>query len=365
MVDDSPTARELLVTILQNAEGIQVVGTGSNGEEAVRLTLRQHPDVVTMDSHMPKMDGMEATRRIMRESPTPIVMVSGSMMREEVDITFEALRAGALTVVSKPGLADPETCDKVVQAVRLMADVPVIHHWGRTRQRFREAATTAKDAQSDATSAPDWASHVAALDIRVVGIAASTGGPMVLANILGALPADFPLPILLVQHITTGFGPGLANWLNTQTDLRVSLAGHGEMPLGGGVWLAPDDYHVQINARGVIELSKAPPYKGLRPSANYLFHSLASSYGARAVGITLTGMGDDGAEGLEALHRAGGLTVAQEKSSCVVYSMPHEAIVRNAALHVLTPPQIAAMLTQLSASRAVDQAPVQLQKKAS
>lgn len=336
VVDDSTTARELLVALLQSAKGIQVVGSAANGEEAVRLVKRLRPDVVTMDVVMPKMDGLEATRQIMHEAPTPIVIVTATLMRDDMDLAFEALQAGALTALRKPGLADPETCQQVVRAVRLMADVPVVRRWGAKSERHLSTSPRAVVNQTNR-----WER------VQVVGIAASTGGPGALARVLGPLPASFPLPILVVQHVTRGFTSGLADWLNGETALQVELAGHGETPRGGSILLAPDDYHIQINAQGVIELCKEPPYKGLRPSANYLFHALARSYGPRALGIVMTGMGDDGAEGIEALYQAGGLTIAQDKDSCVVYGMPHEAVIRNAIDQVLSLDQIAAVLESL------------------
>lgn len=346
VVDDSRSAQQLLVAILQAAEGIEVVGVGANGEEAVRLTKRLHPDVVTMDVRMPKMDGLEATRRIMRQVPTSIVIVTADLMPADMNLTFEALRAGALTVVGKPGLADEETCEKVVQAVRLMAEVPVVRRWGRREE------TISPPKKPPAPRAPLSKQVVvpkasARQRIDVIGIASSTGGPATLATILGDLPADFAVPILIVQHVTNGFVTGLAEWLDNVIPLRVGLVSHGEMPQPGAVLLAPDDYHLQVNSRGVMELYKGPPYKGLRPSANHLFDSLAHTYGPSAVGIVLTGMGDDGAEGLLALHQAGGLTIAQDEQSCVVYGMPHEAVARHAVDHVLSRDQIAPFLKQM------------------
>jgi len=344
VIDDIPSARDLLVAILQNAEGIQVVGTGTNGEEAIRLTKRLRPDVVTMDVVMPTMDGLEATRHIMRECPTRIIIVTASLMRAGEDLTFKALRAGALTVLRKPGLADPETCEELVHTVRLMADVPGIHHWGRL----------GKELVSDRPVAmpPDRIKNHRR--INMVGIGASTGGPSALAALLNPLPADFPIPILLVQHITQGFTTGLAEWLNNEIALRVTLAEHGTRPGPGTVSIAPDDYHLQINRRGRIELCKEQTYRGLRPSANYLFKSLAETFGPQAVGIVLTGMGDDGADGLEALHRAGGITIAQDKDSCAVYGMPHEAMLRNIVDQVLNPAQIATKLKQMALNQGED-----------
>jgi two-component system chemotaxis response regulator CheB len=340
VVDDSPTVRDLLIAILQNADDIDVVGSGANGEDAVRLVDRLRPDVLTLDIRMPVMNGLEATRRIMREAPMPIVIISGSAMRSDIDLTIEALQAGALTVVNKPGLADSETCDKVVQAVRLMAGVPVIHHWNRLTQPV--AAATAPPSV-------EWRGKPARPDkIEVIGIAASTGGPSALATILRQLPARFPMPILIVQHITNGFASGLAEWLSHQTDLCVNLAGHGDALTPGTILIAPDNYHMQVNARGVVELCKEAPYRGLRPSANPLFQSLAHVYGPRAAGVILTGMGDDGSDGLESLHAAGGLTIAQDEQSSVVFGMPHEAIARNAIEFILPIEQIGLLLNQLA-----------------
>ena len=216
-----------------------------------------------------------------------------------------------------------------MQSARLMAAVPVVHHWPS-----RGAAVPARPP----------AAAKEEIHSRIIGVAASTGGPSALAHILKPLPPSFPAPILVVQHITEGFAPALAAWLDGETALKVVVARQGERPTAGGVWLAPDDYHLQISRAGVIELQQGAPYKGLRPSANHLFRSLAAVYGRRALGIVLTGMGDDGAEGLSVLRQAGGLAIAQDEESCVVYGMPREAVSRRAVDRVLSLDQIAALL---------------------
>lgn len=319
-----------------------VLATGSNGRDAVRLVKELTPDVITMDIRMPGMDGFEATREIMRDHPVPIVMVTGNLKHEDLDLTFQALEAGALAVVNKPGLADPETCEKVAQTVRTMAGVGVVHHWGMPRSAPGAKEKVAVDGWTARTF--DLA-HFS--DVRVVGIAASTGGPSALSAVLGDLPANYPLPILVVQHVSLGFTGGLVEWLGSVTKMRVDVAEHGDRLKAGVIVLAPDDYHLQVNLRGEIELSRGPAYKGLRPSANPLFESLAYVYGKKAVGIVLTGMGDDGAAGLELLHQAGGLTIAQDKNSCVVYGMPHEAVARNAIDRQMNLDGIALFLKQL------------------
>jgi two-component system chemotaxis response regulator CheB len=334
VVDDSQTARELLVALYESA-GLRVVGVGKNGEDAVQLVMTHRPDVVSIDVVMPKMDGLEATRAIMRESPTPIVIVTASLMRADTDLAFEAIKAGALTAVQKPGIEDPETCEKLIETVKLMATVPVIRRW-----------TEHKHSGTNIITAPGSDAKA----VRLIGIASSTGGPGVLAQILKPLPRQFPIPILIVQHVTNGFATGLAEWLHEQVNLDVYLAGHGEIPKPGAILFPPDDYHMQVNKNGAIELSKAPPYKGLRPSANYLFNSMARFYGASGMGIILTGMGDDGAEGMEAMHTSGAITLAQDEDSCVVYGMPQEAVKRKAVKRIMTPDQISEYLTAMAAT---------------
>lgn len=348
VIDDSRTARELLVAMLESAGGLQVVGVGETGEDAIRLAHRIRPDIIAMDIIMPEMDGLEATRAIMREVPTPIVLLTSTLMYSDVNLTFEAMRLGALAVVNKPAVGDDTAWETVLQTMRLMAKVAVVRRWDPEARKSASSGTSASTMASslppDQTAGPGAGTRPRA---QIIGIGSSTGGPAALATILGPLPADFALPILIVQHITKGFGPGLAEWLNTQTALRVTLAGHGDTPQPGSVLMAPDDCHLQINAWGIVELCKDPPYRGLRPSINYLFKSMADVYGPRSVGVQLTGMGDDGAEGLEKLRRQGGWVIAQEEKTCVVASMPHEVIVRKAANEILAPPQIAQRLQTL------------------
>lgn len=336
VVDDSQTARELLVALYESA-GLRVVGVGKTGEDAVTLVTKHKPNVVSMDVIMPKMDGLAATRVIMREHPTPIVVVTASLMRSDTDIAFEALKAGALAAVQKPGIEDPITCEKLIETVKLMATVAVIRRWSEDKPHARKDLIPPIAGDSKG--------------VRLIGIASSTGGPGVLAQILAPLPKIFPIPILIVQHVTNGFATGLAEWLNEQIKLDVALAGHGDIPKAGLVLLPPDDYHIQINKSGAVELSKAPPYKGLRPSANFLFNTMARFYGASGMGVILTGMGDDGAEGMEAMYKTGAITLAQDEDSCVVYGMPAEAVKRKAVKQTLTPDQISQYLMNMAAQK--------------
>lgn len=340
IAEDSPTYRELLVTILQSAPDLQVIGTARNGAEAVRLAKRLRPDVITMDIYMPEMDGFEATRQIMTEMPCPVVVISASTDTDQRDLTFNALQAGALSVLEKPTLQDtPEAYEALASQVRLMSEVKVVRRWSKP--------TGPLDPKSTVTANVSPLIQNGHSKIQMAVIASSTGGPGILAEILSKLPANFPIPILIVQHITPGFGAGLADWLNQQTPLQVRLARHADEPKPGQVLIAPDNAHMMINSMGLISLSNMPAVHGLRPAANYLFHSVARVYGPRAIGIILTGMGSDGAEGLQSMRQAGAHTIAQDKETCVVFGMPAVAISLDAAEQILPAKQIAPAILAL------------------
>ena len=333
IVEDSPVTREFLVSLLGRDRTVQVVGTARNGLEGVAEAERLRPDVILMDVYMPQMNGYEATRQIMERVPSPIVMVSANFNRDEVAMTFEALKAGALAVVEKPGGPDHprhvETARLLLQTVKLMAEVKVVRRWPK---RKRLVAPTPPPAKSDRK-------------IRLIAIGASTGGPGVVAEILGGLPA-VP-PILLVQHIAPGFTAGLCEWLNRGTRLEVKLAISGESVRPGTVYLAPEGMQMGIATEGRIRLMKEPAEDGFCPSATYLFHSVAESYGQSAIGILLTGMGRDGASGLKRLSEAGGVTIVQDEETSVVFGMPAEAIRLGAAEYVLSPEQISGTIRSL------------------
>jgi two-component system chemotaxis response regulator CheB len=353
VVEDSPTARDLLVALFNQTSDVEVVATAADGEEAVKLAIELRPDVITMDIHMPRLNGLEAARQILQIAPIPIVMVTSSLNRRDMNLTFEALRVGALTVIKKPVMADDASCKEVVQIVKLMADVQVVRRWKREpagpelNPARLDTAALNQGWGSSAIPPPQPKNGWAA-----VGIASSTGGPAALVSVLKNLPEDYPLPVLVVQHITRGFAGAFSEWLNGELKLRVKLAVHGETPLPGTLLIAPDDMHMQISDRRTILLHSSPPYKGLRPSANYLFFSMARVYQHQAVGVVLTGMGDDGADGLADLHRCGGMVLAQEEASCVVYGMPREAVARSAVDQILPPEQIGSTLMRLPLKRA-------------
>ncbi|MCI0395699.1 MAG: chemotaxis-specific protein-glutamate methyltransferase CheB [Chloroflexi bacterium] len=327
VVEDSPTCRELMVSVIQSAAGFQVVGTARDGAEAVRLTHRLRPDIIIMDVHMPVMNGYEAVNQIMAEVPRPIIMVTNSLAKNEHHLTFNALEAGALIILEKPALSDPvEKYEWFLSQMKTLAEVKVVRRWSKPAGSNHQSQPLAKTQAARRAAKSE--------KIRVVAIAASTGGPGALATVLKELPANFPVPVLIVQHVTYGFGQGLADWLGKKTRLQVRLARHGDELQAGEVLIAPDDYHMIVNGLGLVALHKETPYQGLRPAANYLFDSVARVYGATAVGIILTGMGNDGASGLQAMRRAGAHTIAQDRESCVVFGMPAVAIELDAAEEV-------------------------------
>ncbi|WP_437227089.1 chemotaxis-specific protein-glutamate methyltransferase CheB [Planctomicrobium sp. SH661] len=330
LVEDSVTQREILRKLIDASGKLVVVAEARNGREAVAAVARYRPDVVLMDIHMPDMDGVAATREIMKLTPVPIVVTSAALRQQEVDLGLEALKAGAVSVVEKPQGAvllhlkkiAPLLCDELVGASK----AKVVSMIALSRRLDRKKSWNGSPGQ-----------------IEVIGMCASTGGPPVLLRILSQLPKSFPIPILLVQHIAAGFVPGFVRWLGDLSGQQVREA----LPyqeLTPGIWISPGGKHLGVNQRGRIELT--PPQSGEIhcPSGDALFHSLAQHYGPTAMGILLTGMGSDGAEGLRELRDAGGRTVAQDEETSLIFGMPKAAIDRGAADYQLPPAAIADLM---------------------
>ena len=338
VVDDSPVVRQILVSMLQSEPGLVVVGEASDGMDASRQAARLRPDVITMDIRMPRLDGLGAIKQIMSVVPTPIVVVTRSVYDSDLNVAFHAVEAGALTVVEKPkGLsasAYEAVRDQLVTTVRLMSEVQVV----TIRPTDQSTGRVVRDAESLFWSGAD---------IKLIAIGSSTGGPGILRQILSALPGDMSIPILIVQHITPNFSQGFAHWLNSSTELQVSLAEEAERIAPGRVLIAPEHAHMLVRPGGIIRLDRSPPVQGLRPSANVLFDSVARAYGDAAVGVILTGMGEDGADGLQHLREAGGYVLAQDEASCVIFGMPKAAIDRGVVDRVLSPDDVAATLNRL------------------
>ena len=327
VVDDSAVLRQSTKFILESDPRLKVVGEAKNGEEAVALVRHLKPDVITMDVRMPRMGGLDAIRHIMAENPTPIVVVSSVNRNQETDLSSQARKLGAVCVLRRPGRASSleyqAFTTRLIEQVKLMSEVKVI-----AQRRTRETTSPkSKISQPVVQSAR-------ALKTQVIAIGSSTGGPAALHRVLSALPSDFSLPILIVQHISFGFVDGLVGWLDAACKLRVKVAEQRERIRPGCVYIAPDEHHLQVGF-GRIRLSQGEPVKGHRPSATVLFESVAGAYGPAAMALILTGMGADGARGMRTLRDAGATTIAQDEASCVVFGMPKEAIGLGGVLHVV------------------------------
>jgi two-component system chemotaxis response regulator CheB len=344
VAEDSATARALLVEILRGDPDIEVVGEAGDGVEAVELTQKLRPQVVTMDIRMPRMDGFQATKEIMITAPTPIIVVTGSTRAREVEYAMHALRAGAVAVLAKPaGPRSPtleEDARKLIDTVKAMAGVKVVRHWRPATPRAGPLPPPV----------PGRAGSVG----QVVAVATSTGGPAALQRVLGGLPGEFPVPILVVQHITPGFTPGLVAWLNTVCDVQVKVAEHGEPLAPHTVYLPPDGWHLGVarvalggSRRPAVLLSDAAPVAGFRPSGSFLFESVAQAFGPVTVAVMLTGMGEDGVEGLRHVRRAGGRILVQDEPTSVVFGMPGAVLQAGLADEILPLDDIAGRLMTL------------------
>jgi two-component system chemotaxis response regulator CheB len=327
--EDSRAYATALSRFLDHDDEIEVVGTAATGEQAIAEVERLRPDLLTLDMQLPGMDGLEVVKRLMAESPLPIVILSGTVPRGS-ERAAEALAAGALEVLPKDRLRLDQLDDMWAQAMRSRLRRLSSMRVGRTARVPREPAQSRAATISRA--------------VGVVGIGASTGGPPVLETILGGLPEDFPLPVLVVQHIAPGFIEGFARWIDKRLPVQVGLAADGAR-VAPGVWFAPDGAHLTLSQSGRFVLDEETE-AAHRPSIDVLLKSLARASGAEALAVVLTGMGKDGAEGAAAIRHAGGLAIAQDEASSVVYGMPR-AVAEDGADLVLSPTEIASALKTL------------------
>ena len=339
IVEDSPVAQQLLTHILTSDPRIEVVGIADDGEKAIAAVERLRPDVVTMDIHMPGLNGFDTTRRIMEDHPVPIVIVSASFSANHIEKGFRAMEAGALTMLRKPrGIGHPDhqsDARELIRTVVAMSEVKVIRRWPR-----RPNAPPAPAPLAVARPMP--------AAIKLVAIGASTGGPAVLQLIFAALPKTFPVPIVVVQHMAAGFLESFVTWLTASTGFPSGIAVDGGLLAPGHAYFAPDGLHMRVRGDNRICLTTDGPDQGLRPSVNRLFRSVAVSYGRNAVGVLLTGMGRDGADELMQMKKRGAVTVVQDRESSVVFGMPGEAVRLGAAEFILAPDRIAELLTELA-----------------
>ncbi len=338
LADDSPLVRGVLKDIFYATSDIEVAGEAANGKEAVDLTERLKPDLVVMDIMMPIMDGLAAIETIMAQFPTPILVLSATMDQREVDYAFTAIRKGALDVMEKPriqGLEQgKEFAARIVEKVRMLSRVKVIRRWPSNRVNVNVKPKAPAGYQ------------LGERDILAIG--ASTGGPKAVMNIIKSLPENFGASVFIVQHIASGFARGFAQWLDQESALKVRLAIPDQEFKAGEALVAPNDCHMVID-QGRVRLVQGDPVNCCRPSIDVFFSSLAEQLGARVVGVLLTGMGKDGAQGLHRIKEQGGITIVQDEKSCVVFGMPKAAIALDAVDEVLPLPCIPEALSKIFA----------------
>ena len=342
IVDDSKVCTTLLNAILESEPSINVLACASDGMEALALTKALKPDLVIMDIFMPKMDGVKATQAIMEQCPTPILIISSSPNNAESDYVFEAIEAGALAFIEKPrgvltdGFGEVERL--IIYSIKALADVHVI------RRRI----------QTDRIPPPAPKVEVKnTLGAKILALGSSLGGPETLRYIISALPATFPMPIIVTQHITKGFLPGMIKWLQRTSKVTLQIVSHYQKLYPGNVYFAADDHHLIIkkNVTPIALLDNRNLVEGFRPAINAMFSSLASSYPNESIGGLLTGMGKDGAEGLLKMKETGCITFAQSKATSIVYGMPGSAVSMNAALYSIDLEKIPEFLTTIKEIR--------------
>lgn len=326
IVDDSPVICLLLEAIFRATPDITVVGTAHDGLDAIHLVKLLKPDVVTMDIRMPKMDGIEATRLIMRECPCPIIIVSSYVDDVVLGSNFNAIDAGALVCIAKPVSPGSDTFKSIqqelIETVRAMAGMKLVTRRAPLLQVRKTDSIEGVARKPFCKDLP-----------QLVAIGSSIGGPQALQMILSHLPADFSVPIVVTQHISKGFIDGLVSWLSKTSRLSIQLPEDNQPLLSGHVYFAPDDTHFTVDHVAntlCAKLITSNAVNGFRPSVTPLFQSVARTCGSTAIGVMLTGMGNDGAEGLLAMRRTGAHTIAEDEASCIVYGMPAAAIALDA-----------------------------------
>ena len=315
VVEDSPLMCKVLTNILNSDPQILVAAVANNGKEGVEIVSRLKPDIITMDIHMPVMDGYEATKQIMAYNPTPIVVVSSSVFKVGMEKVFKSISYGALDVIDKSELeigGDKKSGEVLIEKIKFLSSIKVIQHPLAKLQKERSIV----DLEAPKKKVSD----------KIVAIVASTGGPQALLEILRRFPEDFPCGIVIVQHITSGFVEGLVDWLDKECKIKVKIGKDSEEIRPGVAYIAPDSVQMRVEEGRKIGLSNEPAYEGQRPSGDVLLESVARAYREGVVATILTGMGSDGAMGMKAIKELSGHTLAQDEKSCVVFGMPKAAM---------------------------------------
>lgn len=320
LVEDSQTAQAALKKILIQQPDFEIVGMAKDGVEGFSMFQSFTPDIVCTDLVMPNMNGLDLTKKIMATAPKPVLVISDAVGKGDEANVFSLLEAGALDVIQKPRGEDfSSMSDELIKKIRVLSGVVVFSKKG-------VGPVPQKTESSSLKNSP----------IEIVVIGASTGGPPALNEILAEIPSNFSKPIVIVQHITVGFTGGLIDWLNDICSLKVQFANEGEKPTKGNIYFPQENVHLGIDSSGKFKYDNSPPYKGHRPAVNETFVSFGKHYKNQMLAVLLTGMGDDGANGMKVCRDNGAYTIAQDEASSVVYGMPRVAKELGAAMEVLS-----------------------------
>lgn len=343
IVEDSIIFQTVLKSIFKTSPDIEVVGTASDGIEGLALIPQLDPDVICTDFHMPKMDGLEFTKQIMAQYPRPILVISISVQTEQRHRIFELLEAGAVDIFPKPRSTvnqdSPINQLKLINKIKILAGVKVF--------RKRTPQSSPKSESLPNTPRPTFPNSTSTSEIKLVAIGTSTGGPQALQTIFSQLPANFSVPIVCVQHISHGFLDGLIQWLSLTCALPIQIAYSGITPQPGTIYFPPEQKHLELNSQGQFVCADSPPIGGHRPAVDVTFKSVAQVYGRQAIAVLLTGMGKDGAAGMQMIYQAGGLTIAQDRETSVIFGMPKKAIELGGVKHILPLSEITLLLQKV------------------
>ena len=351
LVEDSQIALAVLKRIINSSPDFTVVGEAHTGLEGLQLVPKVEPDVICTDLHMPVMDGLEFTSEVMTLHPKPILVISVSVQEKDTHRVFQLLEAGAVDIFPKPpgglALTDELLKRQLLNKIQILSGVQVFRKKRKLSNLTARQRKKNYNYQKLETNKLTTVSYPPSPKPKIVVIGASTGGPIVIQELFNQLPGDFPLPIICVQHICSGFLQGLIDWLTGSCRLPIGMAKTGEKPLPGKIYFPLEQHHLELDANGQFVCSEEPFVDGHRPSVTVTFESVVKFYGRKTLGILLTGMGKDGARGLQAISKAGGFTIAQDEATSVIFGMPKEAIELGAAKLILPASAIAPTLLEI------------------
>lgn len=362
VVDDSAFMRKIISNILAESPDIEVIGRAKNGQDAIEKVTRLKPDVVTMDLEMPVLDGLQALGYIMSECPTPIIIISGAESKQ-ADVTLTAFQYGAVDFILKPSgnisLDMMKIKEELIRKVKAASNVEVCKlgfiEEKKVAEKLRRKSIPIEINQISGINDSKERSGRKNILHKIIVIGSSTGGPRALQQVIPFLPLNLNAPVLVVQHMPSGFTKSLAERLNSQSLIKVKEAEDGDIIEPGNVYIAPGDFHMTIKQqkingeeKEVISLTKGEKVQGVRPSIDVLLNSVAPIFKQNSVGVILTGMGSDGSDGIKKLKKAGGRVIAEDESTCVVYGMPRSVIEQKLADYILPINKIAESIAQIS-----------------